>query len=119
MITFILLCLFNKIFLNVAAPQIIIPYYSYLTPDSPALENIMMAARSLSLSVIVKPDNIYNPDGNWTASIAALQGAGINVLGYITFLYGARPLEEVIADIDAYDKWPKDSRFNYLCLIND
>ena len=110
MVPLILLCTFINIFSNEAAPQIIIPYYSYMTQDSSALENIMMAARSLSVSVIVKPDNISDPDGNWTSSVAALQGAGISVLGYITFLYGARSVEDVIADIDAYDKWPKDSR---------
>ena len=113
---FALLCVLVQIMSNEGAPQLIIPYYSYMTPDSPAVQNMILASKSFSVTVVIKPDVISNPDGNWTASVAALASSGISILGYTTMLYGARTVNDVLADIDSYNTWPNASKINGIYL---
>lgn len=85
---------------------IMIPFYIY--PNNPysdatvqALLGLIRFYRSVPVTIILNPSSGPGTvwDGNYAATITLLQGAGAQVLGYVSTAYGARAEAAVKADI--------------------
>ena len=45
------------------------------------------------------------PNSDYTHEVDLLRAAGGQVIGYVPTTYGARPIDQVLADVDAYYAW--------------
>lgn len=80
---------------------LLVPLYE--PPTKPGWAELVALKRrhpALPVIAIVNPDNgpSWGPDPAFTAGIAALQGAGVQVLGYLSTRYGKRDPAKVAAD---------------------
>lgn len=90
----------------------IIPLYIY--PSSPvgtdawtAVAEILADYPTLSIIAIVNPANGPGErvDNRYRRSIRRLVDRGVVVVGYVATTYGARPLPEVVRDIERWDQF--------------
>ena len=86
---------------------ILIPLYSYPGVDWTAIVQAKEANPSVAMVVIINPDNGpgQSKDQNYVQGVNSLRSAGVVVLGYDHTSYAARPLSDVIADINSYKSW--------------
>ena len=86
---------------------ILIPLYSYPGVDWTAIIQAKEANPSVAMVVIINPDNGpgASQDQNYVQGVNSLRSAGVVVLGYDHTSYAARPLSDVIADINSYKSW--------------
>lgn len=88
--------------------RILLPLYSYPTHWDPAsyLWDDVAAGNAIApITAIINPHN--GPDGgppnsDYATGMAALQNAGVVMLGYVYTEYGGRALSAVQADVDLY-----------------
>ena len=88
------------------ALEIVVPAYFYPSPGSD-WGRMTAAVSQAPITAIMNPGNGpgNNLDANYTAVTNAFTGAGGNLIGYVYSSYGARPLNQVLADIDRYAQW--------------
>jgi hypothetical protein len=81
--------------------------YSYPGSDWNAIIQQKLANPSVSITVIVNPDNGPggSKDPNYVKGIDNLRSAGVNVLGYVYTSYAGRSSGSVMADISTYKGW--------------
>jgi hypothetical protein len=109
----------TQIFLYESTPQLFVPFYLHTTKDSPAVQQLALASKSLSVVAVINPNNgptDGQPDVNITSSVETLLGAGILLLGYTASLYGTRDLNEVISDVNKYSGWKPEYKLNGIFL---
>ena len=88
--------------------RILLPLYAYPEWwDAPAYRWDEVAAQGANapITAILNPDNgpgIGFPNSDYVVGMADLAGGGVRMIGYVYTSYGARPLTNVFADIDAY-----------------
>jgi hypothetical protein len=65
------------------------------------------AADEVPITAIMNPGNGPGSfkDNNYVNAVNAFRAAGGRVIGYVHSSYGARPLAQVLADVDKYDAW--------------
>lgn len=93
---------------SVSAPvplEILVPAYFY--PSEQGLEHwnsLASVAGKAPVTAILNPANGpgSKPDPAYTAVVTNARAAGVKVLGYVHSSWGARPLIEVIRDINRY-----------------
>jgi hypothetical protein len=78
---------------------------SYFPPGA-EWDQVIAGAPTVHLAVL-NPDNGVGtaPDPAHTAIVMRARQVGIRVLGYISTRYAARPVEEVIPEIESYSAW--------------
>lgn len=84
----------------------LVPAYFYPTPNSP-WQQLNEAAGVISVEAIMNPASGPGsaPNSDYVAAVDALRTAGGRVIGYVSTAFGARTLDAVMADIDAYLSW--------------
>jgi spherulation-specific family 4 protein len=85
----------------------LIPLYSYPGTTWTQVRKAHTWNPALSIVAIINPASGPgpSPDPNYVSGIAALQRAGVTVLGYDHTSYGARPLADVENDALLYHQW--------------
>jgi hypothetical protein len=92
------------------ALAILVPLYSYPSHWDRATylwDDVAAAAARVPIAAIINPQNGPTPgqaNGDYVFGLGQLRDAGVTLLGYVYTGYGARSLDEVKADIDAYDQ---------------
>ena len=88
------------------AIEIVVPAYFYPGANSPWTA-MTAAADEVEITAIMNPFNGPGNalDGNYVAAVNAFRQAGGRVIGYVYSQYGARPLAQVLADVDRYEDW--------------
>ncbi|QDV73981.1 spherulation-specific family 4 protein [Botrimarina mediterranea] len=88
------------------ALEIIVPAYFYPSPGSD-WGRMTAALDQAPITAIMNPGNGpgANRDANYDAVTDAFTTAGGNLIGYVYSSYGARPLNQVLTDIDRYAQW--------------
>ncbi len=86
--------------------EIIVPAYFYPGGGGAGLwGQLNTAAGQVPLTAIMNPGN--GPglavDSNYVLVVNSLRAAGGKVIGYVYTSYGARPIANVLADVDRYD----------------
>lgn len=91
-------------------PGILIPAYFYPSWWDPGVnlwDDLAAAASQVPLIAIMNPNS--GPGGgsnaDYTREVDALRLAGGRVIGYVHTSYGARPVDEVLSEVDAYYAW--------------
>jgi hypothetical protein len=86
--------------------EIVVPAYFYPSTAS-GWKSLNAAAGRAPVTVIMNPSNGPGKslDANYVAAVDSLRAAGGRVIGYVHTSYAARPLQQVLADIDRYDSW--------------
>jgi hypothetical protein len=86
--------------------EIVVPAYFYPSTGSD-WNQLNAAAAKVPITAIMNPFNGPGNflDSNYVAAVNAFRAAGGRVIGYVHTSYTARPLEQVLADIDRYDAW--------------
>jgi Spherulation-specific family 4 len=86
--------------------EIIVPAYFYPSPNSDWAE-LSAAASEVPITAIMNPGNGPGSaqDSNYVSAVNSLRAAGGRVIGYIHTSYGARPLQQVLNDINRYQAW--------------
>ncbi|KAF3761883.1 hypothetical protein M406DRAFT_234055, partial [Cryphonectria parasitica EP155] len=90
---------------------ILVPLYIYPTPETWApLYRAADAQPDLDFYVVVNPANGPGlgalPDANYVDALARLTALGnVRVIGYVHCSYGRRPVEDIVADVEAYARW--------------
>lgn len=90
-----------------AAPlEIVVPAYFYPSAGSD-WNDLNAAAAEVPITAIMNPFNGpgNSLDANYVAAVNSFRAAGGRVIGYVYTSYNARPLQQVLADIDRYDNW--------------
>ncbi len=89
-----------------AAPlELLVPAYFY--PEAKGLTywaNLTAAASKAPVTAIVNPNSGpgTSVDPNYTAVVNNARAAGVKTIGYVPTSYGARPLNDVVTDINRY-----------------
>jgi hypothetical protein len=90
--------------------RVLIPLYIY--PESVngrnAWQPLADAARKIPVLAIVNPNSGPGggpPNGDYLQGMKLIQQAGAKSIGYVSTNYGKRPLAQVQADIDLYNKY--------------
>lgn len=86
--------------------EVVVPAYFYPVPNSP-WDDLNSAADQVDLTAILNPSSGpgNSQDTNYVAAVDALRNSGGRVIGYVHTSYGARPLTDVLAEIDDYASW--------------
>lgn len=88
--------------------QILLPLYTYPNhwePTSYLWDDVAAGNAIAPITAIINPQNGPNggpPNSDYATGMAALQDAGVGMLGYVYTQYGARALSAVQADVDLY-----------------
>jgi hypothetical protein len=86
--------------------EIVIPAYFYPSAGG-SWNNLNAAAGKVPILAIMNPfngpGNSFDP--NYDAAVNALRAAGGRVIGYVHTSYNARPIQQVLDDINRYDAW--------------
>lgn len=92
-------------------PFVLLPLYIYPAPAAWApLYDAAGAHPELDFYVVVNPSNGPGdgalPDANYVDALVRLTALrNVRVIGYVHCSYGARPAEEIVADVEAYGRW--------------
>jgi hypothetical protein len=96
--------------------KILIPLYSYpnIGEDVYVWQKIIDTQEQYpdaEIVAIVNPSNGHftEEDSNYTQGIQDLISANIKVIGYVYTQYGERATEEIVADLDAWEQFYKDT----------
>lgn len=83
---------------------IMVPAYFY---PGPLWISMNQAAAQVPLTAIMNPNSGpgASKDPNYVSAVNALRNAGGKVIAYIHTSYGARPIAQVEAEVDAYLTW--------------
>jgi Spherulation-specific family 4 len=86
--------------------EILVPAYFYPTPGSP-WNQLNLAAARVPLTAIMNPNSGpgSNVDPNYVGVVSSLRSAGGKVIAYVSSSYAARPIANVLSDIDRYREW--------------
>jgi len=86
--------------------EVVVPAYFYPSAGSD-WNDLNAAAADVPITAIMNPFNGpgNSLDGNYVAAVNSFRAAGGRVIGYVYTSYTARPLQQVLADIDRYDDW--------------
>ncbi len=93
--------------------KMLIPLYAYPSwyqPEKYIWPDIANAASQVSIAAIINPNNGPEksyPNRDYSKGLQELEKAGVTIFGYVFTKYGNRPINEVKADIDLYDKYYK------------
>lgn len=96
-------------------PFILVPLYIYPLPN--AWTPLYSAAEShpeLDLYVVINPSNGPGdgvlPDTNYAEALGRLTALpNVKVVGYVHCSYGKRPAEDIVADVERYRGWERES----------
>ncbi len=82
----------------------LVPMYAYPSANSALWNGVRDASSSVSITAIINPANGPGArvDSNYQKRIDELDARGVQLAGYVHTGYGTRPLEAVIADMDAF-----------------
>lgn len=83
--------------------SVLVPAYFYPVPASP-WETLIADAPGADITAILNPASGPGAfiDPSYTAVVNSFRSGGGSVVGYVFSSYGARPLGEVLADVDTY-----------------
>jgi Spherulation-specific family 4 len=88
----------------------LVPAYFYPTwwlPTGSPWNQLNAAAATIPIEAIMNPASgpgaAFNPD--YGVAVTELQAAGGKVIGYVPTSYGARAIEDVMADVQSYITW--------------
>jgi hypothetical protein len=86
--------------------EIVVPAYFYPSAGSDWID-LNAAADDVPITAIM---NVFNGPGtslnsDYVAAVNAFRAAGGRVIGYVYTSYTARPLSQVLTDINRYDTW--------------
>jgi hypothetical protein len=86
------------------ALSLAIPSYFNSTGDTANWNGIIANAHKVASTAILNPNDGpgKREDPNFTTIVTNLHASGAKVIGYISTLYGKRPLSAVVADINLY-----------------
>lgn len=89
---------------------LLVPAYFYPSWWDPAVnlwDDLADAAGQVPLVAIMNPNSGpgAGPNADYTREVDALRAAGGRVIGYVPTTYGARPIDQVLAEVDAYYAW--------------
>jgi Spherulation-specific family 4/Dockerin type I domain len=86
--------------------EIVVPAYFYPSAGSD-WNDLNAAAGKVPITAIMNPFNGpgNSLDGNYASAVNSLRAAGGRVIGYVYTSYNARPLQQVVADVNKYDTW--------------
>ena len=89
----------------VRASRMVIGLPAYFYPGTP-WSRVVAGAPPVRY-VIANPSSGpgLSPDPAYTTVVAASRAAGVEVFGYVSTRWGARPLEEVLQEIERYRDW--------------
>jgi hypothetical protein len=91
------------------ALQILMPIYLYpsVVNGRSNWQPLADAAAKVPVVAIINPNSGPGgkPNSNYLAAMKLLQKAGVKMIGYVATDYGKRPMAEVKADIDLYDRY--------------
>ncbi|MFG2721775.1 spherulation-specific family 4 protein [Streptomyces sp. NPDC048416] len=86
--------------------MLLVPLYVHPAEDPAAWQRLAEAAAGLYGVVLNAADGPgAAPDPAFTGPVEALRAAGVPVLGYVDLDYGARPLADVVRDIERHRDW--------------
>jgi hypothetical protein len=86
--------------------EIVVPAYFYPSAGS-AWRDLNAAAGKVPITAIMNPSNGpgNSRDANYVAAVDSFRAVGGRVIGYVHTSYMARPLQQVLADVNRYDMW--------------
>ena len=103
------------------AVKIVVPLYLYPDDSNNYWESFTqsVAASKASVLAIIGVENGpagSKPNSDYTKGMRKLKQNGITSIGYVYTSIGKRNLTKVFADIDAYSRWPVDTRVQGIFL---
>ena len=96
--------------LPAAGSGLLVPAYFYPSwwdAQANQWDELIAAAGQVPLVAIMNPNSGpgSGPNSDYTHEVDGLRAAGGRVIGYVHTAYGARPLADVLAEVDAYYAW--------------
>ncbi|MFT3784866.1 MAG: spherulation-specific family 4 protein [Tepidisphaeraceae bacterium] len=84
--------------------DLLVPAYFQATGASNPWTQLTTAASRVPITAILNPNSGPGTgvDSNYVTAIANLHATGGQVIGYVSTVYGTRPIAQVKADVDAY-----------------
>lgn len=89
------------------AVDIVVPAYFFPSSGGSDWDRLDTAAAQVPITAIMNPNSGPGTGviSNYTDVVGSLRQAGGTVIGYVASGFGNRPLNDVLADIDAYAAW--------------
>ncbi|QDT70034.1 Spherulation-specific family 4 [Planctomycetes bacterium MalM25] len=89
------------------AVDIVVPAYFFPSSSGSDWDRLDLAAAQVPITAIMNPNSGPGTGviSNYTDVVGSLRQAGGTVIGYVASGFGNRPLNDVLADIDAYAAW--------------
>ncbi|MRI82929.1 MAG: hypothetical protein C6I00_00745 [Nitratiruptor sp.] len=97
-----------------AIEGVLIPFYHYPRPNDPQVARLIALKKrfpQIPFIVVINPNNGHftRPDPNFTRMIRQLAAADIQLVGYVYTHYGKRDLQEVLEDINHWERFYKEA----------